>query len=284
MKRLEMKNLRLLSLLTVFAMLFNACGGAGTNENSEQQMVEEEVNVRGETVTYSSPTTEMNGYIAYNESLEGKRPGIIVVHEWWGHNDYTRERADMLAELGYVALAVDMYGDGKQAAHPEDAMKFSGMVMSNIDEAKARFDAALETLKSNPNVDQEQIAAIGYCFGGSVVLSMANAGYDLDAVAAFHSGVELPIPPSQDIKAKILVANGADDPFVSAESVEAYKQGMDDVGANYTYIDYPGAVHAFTAKGADSLGQKFELPLKYNEAADKASWEEMKKLFNGVFK
>lgn len=268
-----------LFLAFMLTILFTACG-----TKSEQKAIEEEVNIKGETVTYSSPSTEMQGYIAYDGAQTGKRPGIIVVHEWWGHNAYTRERADMLAELGYVALAVDMYGDGKQAAHPEDAGKFSGMVMSNMDEAKARFDAALETLKANPMVDQEQIAAIGYCFGGSVVLTMANAGYDLDAVAAFHSGVQLPIPPSEEIKAKILVAQGADDPFVSPESVESFKAGMDEVGADYTYIDYPGAVHAFTSKGADALGEKFELPLKYNAEADSASWQEMQKLFNSVFK
>lgn len=269
-------------LVLGLAFVISACGGG--NSASDQVTMEEEVNIKGETVTYNSPTTEMRGYIAYDEAKTGKRPGVIVVHEWWGHNEYTRERADMLAELGYVALAVDMYGEGKQAAHPEDAGKFSGMVMSNIDEAKARFDAALETLKSNPMVDQEQIAAIGYCFGGSVVLSMANAGYDLDAVAAFHAGVQLPVPPSEDIKAKVLVANGADDPFVSPESVETFKAGMDEVGADYTYIDYPGAIHAFTSKGADALGEKFELPLKYNAEADSASWQEMQKLFNNVFK
>jgi len=268
-------------IVVLLIAFISACGGNKTAK--EQVAVEEEVSIKGETVTYSSLTTEMKGYIAYDDASEEKRPGIIVVHEWWGHNDYTRERADMLAELGYIALAVDMYGDGKQAMHPDDAGKFSSMVMSNIDEAKARFDAALATLKNNPYVDQEQIAAIGYCFGGSVVLSMANAGYDLDAVVAFHSGVQLPIPPSTDIKAEILVANGADDPFVSPESVVAYKQGMDEVGAEYTYIDYPGAVHAFTSKGADALGEKFGLPLKYNEAADKASWDEMKKLLNSVF-
>jgi dienelactone hydrolase len=261
-----------------------ACGSSEKKEEQQEVVIEEEVNIRGEEVTYSSPTTEMKGYMVYDEAQSGKRPGVIVVHEWWGHNDYTRERADMLAELGYVALAVDMYGEGKQAEHPEDAGKFSGMVMSNLDEAKARFDAALETLKANPMVDQEQIAAIGYCFGGSVVLSMANAGYDLDAVAAFHAGVQLPIPPSEEIKAKILVAQGADDPFVSAESVVAYKEAMDAVGADYTYIDYPGAVHAFTSKGADALGEQFELPLKYQKEADEASWAELQKLFDSVFK
>ena len=190
----------------------------------------------------------------------------------------------MLAELGYTALAVDMYGDGKQAMHPDDAGKFSGMVMSNIDEAKARFDAALKLLKSQSTVDSTRIAAIGYCFGGSVVLTMANAGEDLDAVAAFHSGVQLPIMPNKDIKARILVCNGAADPFVSEESVEAFKKAMDESGAQYEYIAYEGAQHAFTSKEADSLGRKFNLPLAYQEKADKASWEALQKLLNDTFK
>lgn len=276
-----MKKINLLALAFI-TVVITACGSQRNQQNKE--IVEEEVNIVGETVDYQSPSTELKGYIAFNESQEGKRPGVIVVHEWWGHNDYSRERADMLAELGYVALAVDMYGDGKQAEHPDDAGKFAGMVMSNLDEAKARFDAALETLKANPNVDQNKIAAIGYCFGGSVVLSMANAGYDLDAVAAFHSGVQLPIPPSENIKAEILVAQGADDPFVSAESVVAYKEAMDQVGASYTYIEYPGAVHGFTSKGADALGEKFSLPLKYQKEADEASWQELQQLFEKAFK
>lgn len=269
-----------LSVLAISLFLLISCGASSNQENKE---VIEEVNLVGEVVTYSSATTDLQGYIVYDKTIEGKRPGIIVVHEWWGNNDYTRERADMLAELGYVALAVDMYGDGKKATHPEDAMKFSGMVMGNLTEAKARFDAALETLKANPNVDQEQIAAIGYCFGGSVVLSMANAGYDLDAVAAFHSGVQLPIPPSENIKGQILIAQGAEDGFISRESVVAFKKAMDEVGAEYTYIEYPGAVHGFTSKGADALGEKFGLPLKYQKEADEASWEELQKLFDKAF-
>ena len=190
----------------------------------------------------------------------------------------------MLAELGYTAIAIDMYGDGKQAAHPKDAGKFSGMVMQNIDLAKARFDAALEVLKKHPSVNNEDIAAIGYCFGGSVVLTMANAGEDLDAVAAFHSGVQLPIMPNDKLKAKILVANGADDPFVSPESVANFKRAMDSIHADYEYIAYPGAKHAYTSKGATALGEKFNLPLEYNAEADEKSWEALKQLLHETFK
>lgn len=273
---MNMKSIKtiLFSLLLVVLVACNERSSSGNDSASD--MV-------GQEVSYSTETTEMKGYIAYNKSSKERRPGVIVVHEWWGHNEYVRSRADELAQLGYVALAVDMYGEGKQAEHPDDAGKFAGEVMSNLEEAKARFDAALATLKSNPNVDPDRIAAIGYCFGGSVVLSMANAGYNLDAVAAFHSGVDLPIKPTKDIKAKILVANGADDPFVPASSVARFRAAMDSVGADYKYVAYDGAVHAFTSPGANALGEKFNLPLMYNEDADKASWNELMSLFNEVF-
>lgn len=271
---------RFIFLLAAIAISSMACNNSQNSQTAEETP---EYNIVGEEVSYATDSTTMKGYIAHDASVEGKRPGVLVVHEWWGHNDYVRDRADMLAELGYVALAVDMYGDGKQASHPEDAGKFSGMVMSNMDEAKARFEAAMNTLKSNPNVDPEKIAAIGYCFGGSVVLTMANAGYDLDAVAAFHSGVQLPIAPSEDIEAKVLVANGADDPFVPQASVDAFKAAMDSVGADYEYVSYEGAVHGFTSPMADSLGQKFELPLAYNAEADEASWNKLQDLLNRAF-
>lgn len=287
---MKIRNIRILILIGIIIV---AVGCKDQKKEKEGVINEPEIEipqdepkatvVQGEEVSYKTDSTTMKGYISNNPELEGKRPGILVVHEWWGHNKYSRERADKLAELGYVALAVDMYGDGKQAQHPDDAGKFAGMVMKNIDVAKARFDAALSVLKSNPHVDQEKIAAIGYCFGGSVVLTMANMGEDLDAVAAFHSGVQLPVMPSEDIKAKILVCNGAEDPFVSEESIINYTKAMDSVNADYEYIAYEDAVHAFTSKDADSLGKKFDLPLAYNKQADEKSWEELKKLLNEVF-
>lgn len=275
-------------LAVTFAISVTSCSTNTNKESTDQEATEEmpvalEPEVVGEEITYSTDSTTMNGYLTYDKNVEGKRPGILVIHEWWGHNEYTRKRADMLAELGYAAFAIDMYGDGKVASHPEDAQKFMKSVMSNIDEGEARFKKALELLKSNENVDSEKIGVIGYCFGGSVALTMANAGLDLDAVVAFHSGVQLPIMPQEGIKAKVLICNGADDPFVSAESVDTYKSKMDSVGASYEYIAYEGAVHAFTSKGADSLGNKFDMPLAYNEKADKESWEEMKKLFASTF-
>ena len=273
---------KLFVLLTI--LIAFACGTSNQQSTSnESTETTTETTIVSKEVSYATDSTEMKGYVAAPSNAAGA-PGILIIHEWWGHNDYTRKRADMLAELGYVAFAIDMYGDGKQAAHPEDAGKFAGAVFANMDEAKARFEAAMDILKSQQGVDTEKIAAIGYCFGGSVALTMANAGYDLDAVAAFHSGVALPVPPGDDLKAKVLVANGGADPFVSEESVTNFKAAMDAAGADYQYITYEGAVHAFTNPGADELGQKFNLPLAYQKEADEASWAEMQKLLDSVFK
>ncbi len=254
-----------------------------TEKEPEQEIVEE-INIEGEEITYATDSTMMKGYIAHNTNTEGKLPGVIVIHEWWGHNDYVRERADMLAELGYVAIAIDMYGDGKQADHPDDAGKFAGSVFSNIGEASARFNKAMEVLKSHPSVDSTKIAAIGYCFGGSVALTMANTGADLDAVAAFHSGVQLPVMPNDKLKAKVLVCNGADDPFITDDSVVAFKSQMDSINADYKYIAYEGVVHSFTSKASDSLGKKFNMPAAYDKNADESSWASLQELLNEAFK
>jgi dienelactone hydrolase len=240
--------------------------------------------IKGEVVTYQSGDTVMKGYLAYDAARSGKRPGVLVVHEWWGLNDYARKRAHMLAKLGYTALAVDMYGNGKTAGHPDDAGKFAGEVKKNMAVAEARFKAALELLKQQPTVDDSKIAAIGYCFGGGIVLEMARRGVDLDAVVSFHGSLGTASPAKRgDIKARILVANGADDPFTKPEQIEAFKKEMDAADADYKFINYPGARHAFTNPGADEYGKKFNLPMAYNQAADKASWKAMKQIFSEVF-
>ena len=274
----------ILPLLLAGLVMVASCKSKTESKEAPEEVAQElPVEVKGEEVIYASDSTNLKGYIAYDVNAEGKRPGVLIVHEWWGHNDYVRQRADMLAELGYTALAVDMYGDGKQAAHPDDAGKFAMSVMTNLPEAEARFNAAMELLKSQATVDSQKIAAIGYCFGGSVALTMANTGADLDAVAAFHSGVQLPVMPNENLKAKVLVCNGADDPFVSPESVEAFKSAMDSVGADYQYIAYPGVVHSFTSKEADANGEKFDMPLAYDADADAKSWASLMELLGEVF-
>lgn len=231
-----------------------------------------------EEVSYTVGGTTMKGYLAYDPAVEGPRPGVLVVHEWWGHNDYARKRAEMLAGLGYTALAVDMYGDGKTADHPEDAKKFMMEVMSNFDQAKERFIAAEKLLDDHDTTDPEKTAAIGYCMGGAIVLNMARAGLPLSAVAAFHAGS---LAPAVEAKAdaitkNIMVFHGAADPFVPADQVTGFQEEMKKLGIEPVFEAYEGAKHGFTNPGATEMGTKFELPLQYDESADKDSWEKMK--------
>ncbi len=240
--------------------------------------------IKSEEVTYQSDGLTMKGYIAYNDAIKGKRPGVLVVHEWWGQTENVRNRARMLAELGYTGMAIDMYGNGKTTTHPAEAGKFTEEVMKNMDDAKKRFVAAMDVLKKHPTVDPNRIGAIGYCFGGSVVLEMARQGVDLNGVVSFHGGLDLKTPAkSGDIKAKILVCHGGDDKFVSAEVLEKFKKEMKDAGADMQVIVYPGAKHGFTNPGADELGKTNNIPIGYNAEADKKSWEDMKAFFKKVF-
>ena len=241
--------------------------------------------VQGREVDYSAGDgTVLKGYLATDPAQAGKRPGILVVHEWWGLNNYARKRADMLAALGYTALAVDMYGGGKTAIHPENAGKFASAVGKDLPLAKKRFLAGLELLRQQPSVDPTRVAAIGYCFGGGIVLAMARAGVDIAGVASFHGslGTGAPAAPGV-IKARILVLNGADDPFTTPEQLTAFKKEMDAAGANYRIINYPGAKHSFTNPDADAYGKKFNLPLAYNAQADKESWQAMQEFFKAIF-
>lgn len=240
--------------------------------------------VIGQEVTYKQGDTVMKGYIAYDDSIEGKRPGVLVVHEWWGHNDYARKRADMLAKLGYTALAVDMYGGGKQAEHPDTAGKFAGAVGGNMPLAKARFKAALDTLEAQDTVEAGEVAAIGYCFGGGIVLNMARQGVDLKGVVSFHGSLATNDPAEKgDVRAKIRVFNGAADPLVKDAHIKAFKKEMEAADVDYRFVSYPGAKHAFTNPAADKLGEKFQLPLAYNAEADQNSWQEMKVFFEEIF-
>ena len=236
-------------------------------------------------VDYQVNGVTMKGFMAYDNTTEEKRPGVLIVHEWWGMNDYARKRARMLAEMGYTAFALDMYGDGRQAHHPDDAGKFSSEVMKNQELARARFNGALEVLRKEKTVDPQRVAAIGYCFGGAVALQMARYGVDLKGVVSFHGNLA-PVSPAEPgaVKAKLLVLTGGDDPFVPAEQVEQFRQEMDAAKADYEVIAYPGAKHSFTNPGADEFGKKFNLPLAYDKAADEASWKEMQDFFHQVLK
>lgn len=245
-----------------------------------QKQTPQKVGLVEKEVTYSTDSTTMKGYLVYDGDLEGKRPGVIVVHEWWGNNDYSKNRARMLAKLGYTALALDMYGNGKVADNPNDAGKYATEVFTNIKQAEARFMAAYNLLKEQEQTDPEKIGAIGYCFGGSVVLHMASIGTDLAAVVSFHGGLK-PVISSEpkNVKAHILVCTGGSDPMVPKEDVEKLKNEFDKAGVKYEIVTYPDATHAFTNPASDENGKKFNIPIAYNEKADKESWEKMKEFF-----
>jgi dienelactone hydrolase len=241
--------------------------------------------VVGKTVEYKSGDISLKGYLAYDTGFKGKRPGIVVVHEWWGLTQYPRMRARMLAKLGYVAFAADMYGDGKVADNPTDAGKYAGESMKDPAQLKSKFMAAMDYLKQDSHVDPSRIGAIGYCYGGGVVLTMADAGVDLDGVVSFHGTLASVAPPQKgSLKAKILVCAGAADKFNAEKDVDKFKDEMKGAGADMQYIAYKGAMHAFTNPEATKLGKKFKIPIAYNKKADKESWTAMKHFFRKIFK
>ncbi len=242
--------------------------------------------IEGKPVEYTVGGVTLKGYLAYDTSVKGKRPAVLVVHEWWGQNDYVRKRARMLAELGYTALALDMYGEGRVADHPDDAKKFSSEVMKNFPVAKERFLAAVEFLKKDPTVDPDRIAAIGYCFGGGVVLNMARQGVDLKGVASVHGSLAVIKPDTPTpFKAAVRVYNGADDKYVTPEQLAALKQEMLTQPVSFKLVEYAGAVHGFTNPDATELGKKFNMAnYAYNAKADKESWKDLQGFLKQIFK
>lgn len=241
--------------------------------------------IRTQEVVYNDGETTLRGFIAWDAAMERPRPGILVVHEWWGLNDYARERARMLAELGYTAMAIDMFGDGKSTDHPQEAQAFVQALESRRGLAEQRFRAAKAVLTQHPSVAAEQIGAIGYCFGGGLVLEMARLGADLDAVVSFHGTLATENPAQEgDVRARILVLNGEEDPMVPAQSIVAFKQEMDAAGVDYQFINYPGATHGFTNPAADSVGKRYRMPLAYDAQADAQSWQAMREFLAETFR
>ena len=240
--------------------------------------------VEGREVVYQAGGATLKGYLASDLGRSGPRPGVLVVPEWWGLNDYARRRARMLADLGFTALAVDMYGEGRAVTLPDEAAALAGNIRRSLPVAKERFMAALALLKAQPTVDPQRIAAIGYCFGGGVALEMARAGVDFKGAVSFHGnlGTEHPAQPGR-VRARILVLNGAADPLAPPEQVAAFKKEMAAAGADCKFIDYPGALHAFTNPDSDENGKRFKLPLAYNPEADRASWRAMQEFFAKIF-
>lgn len=236
--------------------------------------------IKTEEVEYRQGDTVLQGVIAWDKALTGKRPGVLVVHEWWGLNQHARAQAVRLAKLGYVAFAVDMYGKGKVATHPKDATAFMTEATSDYDREKARFDAALALFKQRPQLDATKIAAIGYCFGGGVVLDMVRSGESFALVGTFHGSLKSKQQLKPGNKTRILVLHGAEDPMVTQEQVTAFKKEMDAADMRYEVVQYPGAKHAFTNPDADKAG----VPgLAYNAQADEASFAALSKALKEQF-
>ena len=269
--------------LIAISILFIACN-SNNDKKVEENTEEKGSKLKEENITYNLDTLSMNGFVVYDENKEGKRPAVLVIHEWWGMNDYTKMRARELAKLGYIAMAIDMYGNGKTAENPDDAQKASMPFYQDPQMAKARFDAALNKLKTYSLVDTGNIAGIGYCFGGGMLLNLARLGEDLEGVVSFHGSL-LGTPANKDLlKARILVCHGGADPFVPQTEVDQFKKQMDSIGADYTFKVYEGATHAFTNPAATETGKKFNLPISYNASADSASWKDMREFFGRIFK
>ncbi|MDT3696204.1 MAG: dienelactone hydrolase family protein [Ignavibacterium sp.] len=262
-------------LVFLFGLLLFSCVD---KQNEKNSLVEK-------SIEYSAEGVKLKGYLVYDDDVKGKRPGVLVVHEWWGLNDYAKRRARMLAELGYTAFALDMYGEGKNTDNPEEAQNLAMSVYQNMTTGEERFLAAYNFLKNYETTDSNKIAAIGYCFGGSIVLQMARVGTDLKAVVSFHGGLQ-PVTSAEKgkVNAFILVCNGAADKSVTPEQIQDFKTEMDNAGVHYSFINYEGALHAFSNPEADSLGKKFNMPIAYNKKADIESWQEMVNLFKQVFK
>jgi dienelactone hydrolase len=282
MKQLKITTIAGIALISLFICACNNQPASG--EKSTAANDTSATKIKEETVTYLGGDTTMNSFIAYNESSDKKRPAVLIIPEWWGLNDYVKGRARQLAALGYIAMAVDLYGYGKTADTPDSAMKLASPFYKDPHIAKTRFDAALEKIKTYPQTDLHNIAAIGYCFGGAQVLNLARQGEDLKGVVSFHGNL-VGVPADKSLlKAKILVCHGEADQFVKPAEVALFKKQMDSIGADYTLKTYPGATHAFTNPNATATGLKFKMPIAYNGAADTASWNEMKTFFDKIFK
>jgi dienelactone hydrolase len=285
MSIMKQPGITFIACATVVGFLISSCGNQPAAEEKKATAADTSApKIKEEAVSYIGGDSTMNSFISYDQSTDKKRPAVLIIPEWWGLNDYVKGRARQLAALGYIAMAVDLYGYGKTADTPDSAMKLAGPFYKDPHIAKTRFDAALEKIKTYPQTDTKNIAAIGYCFGGAMVLNLARQGEDLKGVVSFHGNL-VGVPADKNLlKAKILVCHGAADQFVKPTEVAMFKKQMDSIGANYTLKIYPGATHAFTNPNASAVGEKFKMPIAYNAAADSASWNEMKTFFETIFK
>ncbi len=278
-----MRHLQTACILLLTITLITSCNNSSEEKKKEEQTMATP-KLKEENITYKIDSLTMDGYVVYDENISGKRPAILVVHEWWGLNDYVKSRARQLAELGYMAMAIDMYGNGKRADNPTDAGALSMPFYKDPVMAKKYFDAAVAKLKEFTQTDSSNMAGIGYCFGGGMLINLARMGEPLKGVVSFHGSL-LGTPADKNLlKTKLLVLHGNDDQFVPQTDVAAFKKQMDSIGANYRFVGYDGATHAFSNPNATAVGQKYKIPIAYNAAADTASWNEMKTFFANLFK
>lgn len=232
-------------------------------------------------VAYAHGDVQLQGFLAYDDAVSGKRPGVLVVHEWWGLNDYARSRAEALAKMGYVAFALDMYGQGKSTEHPEEAAAWMKMVNSNMDQWQQRAMAGLAVLKKQPQVDPDRLAAVGYCFGGATVQVLAYGGADLDGVVSFHGSLIAPTAEQAErTTAKVLIGHGAQDPMNDTGSLAAYVEAMNTTSIDWQLVVYGNARHSFTNPDADKRGMD---ALAYSPSADRRSWQHMTLFFDELF-
>jgi len=238
--------------------------------------------IQTKTVEYKQGDTTLEGFVAWDDALAGVRPGVLVVHQWMGLTDYEKHRAEMLAQLGYVAFCADIYGKGVRPQNTTEAGALAGKYKSNRQLLRARVNAGLDALRQQPLVDPGHLAAIGYCFGGTTVLELARSGAELNGVVSFHGGLDAPNPDDgKNIKCKVLVLHGADDPFSSPQDIAALENEMRQGGVDWQLVKFGGAVHAFTQPMAGNDNSK---GAAYNEKADQRSWEYMKLFFAELFK
>jgi dienelactone hydrolase len=237
--------------------------------------------IHTETVEYKQGDTTLEGFVAYDDAIHGARPGVLVVHQWLGLTDYEKKRAEMLAQLGYVAFCADIYGKGVRPQNTREAGALAGKYKADRQLLRGRVNAGLDALRAQPLVDQKRIAAIGYCFGGTTVIELARSGAELNGIVSFHGGLDSPTPADgKNIKCKVLVLHGADDPFSSPQDIAAFENEMRSAGVDWQIKFYGGAVHAFTQWNAGSDNSK---GAAYNELADRRSWEDMKQFFAEIF-
>ncbi len=237
--------------------------------------------IQTKTVEYRDGDVELQGYLFWDDTSEEKRPGIIVVHEWWGLNDYARQRAEMLASLGYVAFAIDMYGKDQVTRHADEAGGWMKQITANVDTWQRRALLGLNLLRDEPTVDPERLGAIGYCFGGATVMQMAYAGANLRGVVSFHGSLPVPTPEqAKQVKSRALIAHGSADSFAPQERVLAFQKALDEAAVNWEMTIFGGARHGFTNPGAGEYGIE---ALAYDSNADRRSWELMQSFFADIF-